>query len=209
MDKGLKPTNLPIFLIFCYNSCSSDSPSDRGSRHILTPRLPLSSPSGTPRSLLSYCFAVAIITIAILAFLDSRSSIAAPKPSPRLIHTHGLSDDSRAPVHRENPQRLERTPITIKTELSDPAKDATTFDDESADPIERRTQQFDAWRKTSQYWLEIDSSLRGCTRMKFINGFVGREPEDALDECLAQAEKEEVERAEREANGFVSQEDFE
>ena len=173
----------------------------------------MSTPSGPPRSLLFYCAIIAIVTVLILGLLESHSLSASTTPAPssdplHLIHTHGSAAPDAGSTRRET------APTVVATVSSDKrpqtaVESPRAFDGGSEDPLDRRSTVFDAWRRNSDDWAAMDSSLKACTRMKFVNGFYGKEPEDAIDACLAQAEREEAERAEREANGAVTQEDFE
>lgn len=157
-------------------------------------------PSESPFSFRDGCIvaALALSAIGALDYLSSLSAEAGPKTP---IGEVDLSvDDSAKSMDSGESEEADR-PIKPAKPTAPPKAYAT--------PVEQRGQTFDAWRATSEDWAIMDFSIRACTRMKFVNGFYGTEPEDAIDACLAQAEREDAERKERNANRAAMTEDFE
>jgi hypothetical protein len=91
----------------------------------------------------------------------------------RMIHTHGSRSIDTA----------RRDPVL-------PVATAPGNDAEAVDLLTDREAIYDTWRhENNTVWLEMDSAIRSCTRIRFVNGF-GQSMEDVIDECLDYYESE-------------------
>jgi hypothetical protein len=140
------------------------------------------------------CLAFAIGSFAIIGVLELSSppaNTARSDTAPTVTTPDEIDyDDTGEWQEIEEPAPIRA--IAQTSSASSVPLPVDTFDDGRADPLAERTQVFEAWRlNNSETWNEADSAIRSCARVKFINGFVGRTPEDAIDICLDHYESEE------------------
>lgn len=132
-----------------------------------------------------FCLAFALSALFAIGMFECSSPPARPI---RLIHAHG----SRSKPDTVAPSGIAHAPIAINVvnaeddapELDEPG---VYSDDGSIDLVAVREKAFDAWRLADpepEAWRLADGIIRACARIKFINSFIGRTPEDAIDACL-------------------------
>lgn len=144
-------------------------------------------------------FLLLMIVVLGLAFSrGSHNTSARPAKSPRLIHTHGRAAEPVEIDYDDTGEAIEVQPPAPKsTAIVAPPEEVETFDDGHIDPVMARKAIFDAWRLANpapEAWTLANGSIRSCALVKFVNGFEGKTPEEAIDVCLDHFDEIEAQR---------------